>query len=72
MTKTSIKADLIMVSSFEALVPNSFTLSLKHMSYIYYLLHFNKDQAKIQALIDFNKKVNIITLAYIKRLGFQT
>ena len=39
---------------------------------IYYPVQFQKDKATIWALIDFGNKVNAMTPAYAKQLGFQT
>ena len=42
------------------------------MSYIHYLVQFKTDKkATIRALIDSGSKVNAMTLAYAKQLGFQ-
>lgn len=52
---------------------DDFFLSLKRMLYICYLVQFRKNQkAKVQALIDSNNKINIITLAYAKILALWT
>lgn len=40
---------------------------LKKVSYIHNLIWFKKD--KVKTLIDFNSKVNAITLVYIAKLG---
>lgn len=38
---------------------------------IYYLLHFKKNNKnKVQVIIKFGNKVNIMTLAYILKLSF--
>lgn len=42
---------------------------LNYISYIYYLVQFKKDQVKIQTLIDFGNKVNIMNSAYAAKLG---
>lgn len=65
-----MRANLTVVLSFEVPVPNNSTLLFKCMLYIYYSMRFKKDQVKIQALIDFNNEINIMTLVYIKELGF--
>lgn len=44
-------------------------LALKHMSCIYYMVDFKKDQVKTQALIDSRSEVNAITPAYISKFG---
>lgn len=48
-----------------------FNVFLKGVSYIYYLLQFKKDQAKIQVLLDSDNKINAIFLAYLAQLGFK-
>lgn len=40
------------------------------MPYIYYSIQFQKDQAKIQILIDSGSEINAITPAYMSKLGF--
>lgn len=42
-------------------------LLFKHILYIYYLIWFKNDKTKIQALIDFNIKFNVMTPTYIKK-----
>lgn len=44
---------------------------LKRVLYIYHPLYFKKDEAKIKALIDSNKEVNIMILAYVAKLGLK-
>lgn len=44
------------------------TFLLKCMPYIYYPVQFKKDQANIQALLDFVSKIHIINPVYIARL----
>lgn len=39
--------------------------------YIYHLVQFKKNQAKVQILLNFSNKVNIITLIYVANLGFK-
>ena len=44
---------------------------LNQISYIYFLMQFQIDkEATIWALIDLSSNVNIMTLAYAKRLSF--
>lgn len=43
--------------------------ALVRVFYIYYLVQFRKDKDNIQALIDLYSKINIINLAYAKKLG---
>lgn len=44
---------------------------LAKVLYIYYLLCFQNDRNKIQALINSDNKVNTIRLAYGLKLGFK-
>lgn len=44
---------------------------LKRILCIYYLLYFWKDIANIKALINSDSKVNIMTSAYISKLGLK-
>ena len=46
-------------------------VSLKRMSYIYYLLRFWKGTARVWALIDSSSKVNAMTPAYVSKLGLK-
>lgn len=50
---------------------NNLTLSLKYIPYIDYLIYFQKNKGNIKVLINFDNKVNIITLVYAKKLGLQ-
>lgn len=43
-------------------------LVLEYISYIYYPIYFYKDQDNIKALIDLSSKVDIIHLAYAKKI----
>lgn len=43
-------------------------LLFKYIFIIYYLMQFKKNQAKIQVLIDFKNKVNIIAIIHIIKL----
>ena len=46
---------------------------LNQVSYIYFPMQLHKDKkATIQALIDSNSKVNMITLVYAKQQSFWT
>lgn len=40
-------------------------LLFKYILYIYYLLWFKKDQAKVKALLNFDNKINIKIFFYI-------
>lgn len=62
-----------LVESFEALTPITNTcLLLEYMLYIYYLFRFWKNKkSDVKAFINSNSEVNVITLTYVKKLGFQ-
>lgn len=62
--------DFVIAPSFETLITVDFTLSLKRVSCIHYLLYCRKDQAKIQDLINSGIEVNAMTPVYIKKLSF--
>lgn len=47
------------------------TLLLKYLLFIYYLILFKKNQAKIYTFLDFGRKINIIILASVSKLGFK-
>lgn len=47
---------------------NGFLFPLKCAPYIYYPRRFKKDQAKIQALLNFDGKINTIAPTYIASL----
>lgn len=64
MTQTSI--DVKALAS--ALVMHNITLLLKCFSWIYYQLHFEKNLAQVQALLDFGDQINIITRVYLAKL----
>lgn len=70
MIETSMKADTIIVSSLKTSNLDGSTLILEHIPNIYYLLYFKKDQAKVQTLINFSNKINAMTPANTKKLGF--
>lgn len=50
---------------------DSFISLLKCIPCIHYLVRFKKDQVKVQALIDFDNKINIMTAAYAAKLGLR-
>lgn len=68
MTVASIEADPIVGLRLKFLTLNNSTLPLECMPYIYHLVQFKKDQAKIQVLLDFSNKINAMTSAYIAKL----
>ena len=45
---------------------------LDQVSCIYYLVQFCQDKEIIQALINFGSEVNVMSLAYAKKLGLRT
>lgn len=45
-------------------------LLLKRILCIYHLVYFKKIKDKIQILLNFRSKINIMTQAYIAKLGF--
>lgn len=51
---------------------NNNNIVLKRILYIHYLFYFYKNKKiKIQAPINFNYKINAITLTYVTKLGFK-
>lgn len=74
MTIANIKTNSqvpISVSKALAFMINNFALLLKYILYIYYLMRFKKDQAKIQTLIDSSYEVNAMIPAYTAKLGLK-
>lgn len=67
MTLASIKAVPAVFTRSASAVPNTDTLPLECVLFIHYLVYFQKHQAKIQALINFESKVNTITLTYASK-----
>lgn len=72
MTEASIETNFVVVLGLKAPVLDNSTPLLEYVPYIHYLLCFRKDQYKIKVLINSSSKINAITLAYTKRLGFWT
>lgn len=62
---------LIVVSDFKTIDLNNFPLPLKCISYIHYPRRFKKNQAKVQALLNFGSEFNIMTLAYRAKLDLK-
>lgn len=62
-----------LIESFKALTPITNTcLLLEHISCIYYLFRFWKNKKNdVKAFINSDNEVNMITLTYVKKLGFQ-
>lgn len=71
MIKASIKVGLTMALSLKASTLDKSTLLLKQVPYIYHPIWFKKEQAKVQVLLDFSSKVNVITPVYTVRLGLK-
>lgn len=71
ITKIGKKTSFIVALSFQVLAFNNFTLPLKHILCIYYLIYFKKNQTKIKALLDSNNKINIMTPTYVAKLDFK-
>lgn len=71
ITRSSIKIKPVIVSNFKICTFNIkvFTL-VNQVLYIYYLLYFQRNKDDVETLINSNNKINIITLAYTKKLGF--
>lgn len=66
MTMVSIKANLK-----TSVFISNILLLLEHVSYIYYLVQFWKDQAEIQVLIDPKSEINVMTPTYVSKLGLK-
>ena len=45
---------------------------LKRVPCIYYLVQFQEDQEQVRALLDSGSNVNVMSPAYIERLGLKT
>ena len=45
--------------------------ALERVPYIHYLVQFKKDMVEVSALIDSESEVNVIVLAYAKKLGLR-
>lgn len=68
---TSKEIGLTVAPNLRISTSNNSTLPLKCILCIHHQINFKKDQTKIRALLDFDNKVNIITLAYIAKPSFQ-
>lgn len=83
MTRASMEADPIIDPTFEKFIINIKvlistikvstlkTLLLKCMPYIYYLVQFKKNQAKVQIFPYFGSKINVINTIYTAKLGLK-
>lgn len=58
----------IVIPRFASLTPNIDILPLEHMPCTDYLVWFQKDQAKIQILIEIKSKVNVMIYIYASKL----
>lgn len=65
------KSTVIPSPEASALMINNFALSLKHILCIHHLVRFKKDQIKVQALLNSDSKVNVMSLAYAAKLGLK-
>lgn len=63
--------DLMIGPKPEVPTLDSSALLLNHVLYIHHSLSFKKDQAKVQALVDFCNQVKAMTPAYTAKLGFK-
>lgn len=64
----SVIASMLKILAFDI---DNLTLLLEHMPYIHYPLYFQKNKKEeIEAFINFGNEINMITLIYIKKLGF--
>lgn len=54
-----------------SVIENNPLFLLKHISYIYHLVWFKKDKAKIKALLNSNNEINAMTPVYAVKLGFK-
>lgn len=61
----------MVTSTLTTITSKEADLPLKHMLYIYYSIYFKKNQAEIQALINFENKVNTMTPVYASKLGLK-
>lgn len=50
---------------------NKNDITLARILYIHYLLYFQKNTNKLQALLNFGSKVNTMMPVYISKLGFR-
>lgn len=50
---------------------NNLTWLLKHVLYIYYQVHFKRDQANVQALLNFSSGINAMSSIYTAKLGLK-
>ena len=65
------KLVLVLATSILVTTTSKKDLILDHILYIYYLVYFWKGRNYIKTLIDLDSKINIITLIYTLKLGFQ-
>lgn len=68
VTSTSMivaSMEVVSVLNLETLIFTNFFLLLKYVLYIHYLVQFIKNQAKVQALLDSDIEVNVMTPAYM-------
>lgn len=63
MIKANIKTNPVIASNLEVLA--IFTLPFEHILCIHHLVQFKKDQVKVQALLNFDIKINTMISAYM-------
>lgn len=73
MLVTSKKLALVLATLASVTKVNKIEeVALAKAPYIHYLFHFQKNNKnKIQALIDFGSKINVLTPVYISKLGLR-
>lgn len=69
--EANIEIGPIIALSFKASTFDNSTPLLKCILWIYYLVYFKKNQAKIKVLLDFSNEINTITLVYISKQDFK-
>ena len=73
LSQKKITAVLATSTLMIASTKSSDKIILQHISCIQYPVQFEENQAdKVQALINFDNKINTITPAYVAKLGFTT
>lgn len=81
MTIASIEAEFVVNTIIEKFVASPKILisiakalpllPLKCILYIYHLMQFKNNQAKVQALLNSSSKINVMTLVYIAKLNLK-
>lgn len=68
---TTNKSVVVSNCKLPVVVINNLALLLKCVLYIHYPIHFKKDQARVQALINSGSEINAIISMYIAKLSFK-